>query len=244
MTFDEWEGAQHKLHQVSKATARYVYLLSGILTCAHCGGKMSGGGTGHNKARPYYGYYYCTAMRKGLCACKSVRSQRLEQAVLEQVSKHLAAVEHYEVMPTANLEGVKLRVRQLEAKLEDLTDERRYYRNEHRRSRLSDEELDQELRRISDEEHRAQSLIEQAKQELGMPEVIQREIEKLKAVAGQLLEMLEDAPEGGWTDDDRRRLKSLLLLAVDRIVYRGEDDFDLYLQVPAPATVDQPAETG
>jgi site-specific DNA recombinase len=244
MTFDEWGTAQNKLREVKRATGRYVYLLSGILTCAHCGGSMSGGGTGHNKARPYYGYYYCMAMRKGLCTCKSVRSQRLEKAVLEQVTEHLAAVEHYEAVPAGNEEGVKVRIRQLEAKLEDLKDERRYYRGEHRRSRLSDDELDQELRRIGEEESRAQELLEEAKQELGRPEILQRQAEKLKLVVGQLLEMLGAAPEGGWTDDDRRRLKSLLLLAVERIVYRGEDDFDIYLQVPPPASMSEELGAG
>jgi hypothetical protein len=237
MSRDEWEGAQHKLREVARSTARYVYLLSGILTCGHCGGRMSGGGTGHNKGRPYYGYYYCTAMRKGVCQCKSVRSQRLETSVLEQVSRHLAALEQHEVVPgSVNVDAVKLRVRQLEAKLDDLQDERRYYRTEHRRSRLSDGELDQELRRIGDDESRAQALLEAARQELALPEMIQRQHEKLRVVAGQLLEMLSRG--GGWTDDDRRRLKSLVLLAVDRIIYRGEDDFDIYLQLPPPPGVE------
>jgi site-specific DNA recombinase len=243
MDREEWAAAQNKLRVVSRSTARHVYLLSGILTCEHCGGPMSGGGTGHNKARPYYGYYYCTSMRKGLCSCKSVRSQRLERAVLERVSQHLANLEEYEIVPVANVEAVKLRLRQVEAKLADLKDERRYYRDEHRRSRLSDEELDQELSRISDVESQSEALMQSTKQELDLPEILQRQAEKLRLVAGQLMGLLSNAPAAGWTDDDRRGLKSLLLLTVNRIVYRGEDDFDIYLQLP-PSPSSQQAEIG
>lgn|GEM_PF-4288219 len=242
MDREEWAAAQNKLREVPKSTARYVYLLSGILTCGHCGAPMSGAGTGHNKARPYYGYYYCTAMRKGMCTCKSVRSQRLERVVLEKVSEHLAALEEYEVLPTPNVEAVQLRLRQLEAKLEDLKDERRYYRTEHRRSRLSDGELDQELRRIADEEQQVEALVASAKQELDMPEVLQRQAEKLRHVAGQLLGLLSNPPATGRTDDDRRHLKSLLLLAIERIVYRAEDDLDVYLQLPPPPRVSDEAQ--
>lgn len=237
MTKEEWEAAQNKLKVVTRSNARYVYLLSGLITCGHCGARVTGGGTGHNKgSRPYYGYYSCTGVRKGLCTCKMVRSLKLEQVFLQELTRNVATVEHLEVLPSGNVDAAKIRIRGLEARLEDLKDQRRYYRTEHRKGRITDPELDEELCRIGQLEKEAQGALDSARHDLAMTDVVERESDRLRCVAGKLMEMFASPLTNTWPDDDRRRLKSLLLLAIERVVYRAEDDFDIFLQFAQPTS--------
>lgn len=81
-------------------TQKQVYLFSGFVRCADCGRAM------HRKtiSQPYgdYHYYICSTFKKqhsGACTKHTIRSDRLEQAVLETLRHQIAlAVEMDEVI--------------------------------------------------------------------------------------------------------------------------------------------------
>lgn len=88
-----------------------VYLFSGFLRCADCGRAM------HRKqiSQPYrqYGYYICSTFKKqsrGSCTKHTIRSDRLEQAVLTTVQQQIAlAVEMDELLASIRAKGVPAR---------------------------------------------------------------------------------------------------------------------------------------
>lgn len=83
-----------------------VYLFSGFVRCADCGRAM------HRKqiSQPYgtYSYYICSTFKKqhrGACTKHTIRSDRLEQAVLETLRHQIAlAVEMDELLAAVNRE--------------------------------------------------------------------------------------------------------------------------------------------
>ena len=88
-----------------------VYLFSGFLRCADCGRAMN------RKliSQPYrdYHYYICSTFKKqhsGACTKHTIRSDRLEQAVLEALRNQIAlAVEMDELIAAVNQSGTRSR---------------------------------------------------------------------------------------------------------------------------------------
>ncbi|MFI3254805.1 MAG: recombinase family protein [Eubacteriales bacterium] len=82
------------------------YLFSGLLRCYDCKRGMN-----HRKITQSYGeyhYYYCSTYKKrGQCTKHSIRSDKLEQAVLEALQQQIyLAVEMDEVIEAINQEGI------------------------------------------------------------------------------------------------------------------------------------------
>lgn len=85
-------------------TRKQVYLFSGFLRCADCGKAMNR----KTISQPYRNYYYyiCSTFKKqhsGACTKHTIRSDRLEQAVLETLRSQIAlAVEMDELIAEIN----------------------------------------------------------------------------------------------------------------------------------------------
>ena len=88
-------------------TRKQVYLFSGFLRCADCGKAMNR----KTISQPYRNYYYyiCSTFKKqhsGACTKHTIRSDRLEQAVLETLRSQIAlAVEMDELIAEINRSG-------------------------------------------------------------------------------------------------------------------------------------------
>lgn len=88
-----------------------VYLFSGFLRCADCGKAMNR----KTISQPYRNYYYyiCSTFKKqhsGACTKHTIRSDRLEQAVLETLRSQIAlAVEMDELIAEINRSGARSR---------------------------------------------------------------------------------------------------------------------------------------
>ena len=88
-------------------TQPQVYLFSGFLRCADCGKAMNR----KTISQPYRDYYYyiCSTFKKqhsGACTKHTIRSDRLEQAVLETLRSQIAlAVEMDELIAEINRSG-------------------------------------------------------------------------------------------------------------------------------------------
>lgn len=86
-----------------------VYLFSGFVRCADCGKAMNR----KQISQPYKNYYYyiCSTFKKqhsGVCTKHTIRSDKLEQAVLETLRHQIAlAVEMDEVIAAINQNGAK-----------------------------------------------------------------------------------------------------------------------------------------
>lgn len=104
-----------------------VYLFSGFLRCADCGRAMNR----KQISQPYgtYHYYICSTFKKmagGACTKHTIRSDRLEQAVLETLRCQIAlAVEMDELIAAINRNGVQQRP------VKRLLDERERLSQEH-----------------------------------------------------------------------------------------------------------------
>ena len=92
-------------------THKQVYLFSGFLRCADCGKAMNRK-TISQSYRNYY-YYICSTFKKqhsGACTKHTIRSDRLEQAVLETLRCQIAlAVEMDELIAEINRSGTRSR---------------------------------------------------------------------------------------------------------------------------------------
>ena len=92
-------------------THKQVYLFSGFLRCADCGKAMNR----KQISQPYgsYHYYICSTFKKqhkGACTKHTIRSDRLEQAVLETLRYQIAlAVEMDELIAEINRSGTRSR---------------------------------------------------------------------------------------------------------------------------------------
>ena len=108
-------------------TRKQVYLFSGFLRCADCGKAMNR----KQISQPYgsYHYYICSTFKKqhsGACTKHTIRSDRLEQAVLETLRSQIAlAVEMDELIAEINRSGARSRsADHLQAERAQLTAER------------------------------------------------------------------------------------------------------------------------
>lgn len=110
-------------------TRKTVYLFSGFLRCADCGKAMNR----KQISQPYgtYHYYICSTFKKqhsGACTKHTIRSDRLEQAVLETLRHQIAlAVEMDELIAEINRNGARSR------SVKPLLDERRQLEAERER---------------------------------------------------------------------------------------------------------------
>ena len=92
-------------------TQPQVYLFSGFLRCADCGKAMNR----KQISQPHRDYYYyiCSTFKKqhsGACTKHTIRSDRLEQAVLETLRSQIAlAVEMDELIAEINRSGTRSR---------------------------------------------------------------------------------------------------------------------------------------
>ena len=92
-------------------TRKQVYLFSGFLRCADCGKAMNR----KTISQPYRNdyYYICSTFKKqhsGACTKHTIRSDRLEQAVLETLRSQIAlAVEMDELIAEINRSGARSR---------------------------------------------------------------------------------------------------------------------------------------
>ena len=108
-------------------THKQVYLFSGFLRCADCGKAMNR----KQISQPYgsYHYYICSTFKKqhkGACTKHTIRSDRLEQAVLETLRCQISlAVEMDELIAEINRSGARSRsADHLQAERAQLTVER------------------------------------------------------------------------------------------------------------------------
>lgn len=86
--------AIQKIFESRKQSAsRYVdesnYLLTGLLVCGHCGGKMIGrvDTKKSNKNYRYYRYVCNSYMKKGLCFFHHIHRDEIEQAIIDRIKK-------------------------------------------------------------------------------------------------------------------------------------------------------------
>lgn len=227
VTRAEWDEAQESIRRSRKSGLKeranaHVYLLTGLLFCGRCGGRMNGGGAQVGNSG-WYGYYHCQARRDSrTCDMPSPRSDALEPAVIATLAHLMAAEPTPEIEPAAVSAVVLERVGELEAQLSDLADERRYYRREHRRERLSDADLDVELKRLTVREKSLCAELDRARDEVAAPAFRQQKQTRRGEIADQLAHLVE-TPEGA----DRGEARALLQVAVERIEYHGLDSFHI-----------------
>ncbi len=224
---EEWEEVQQVRRRKSTRDRvdAHVYLLSGLLQCGKCGNRMNGGG-GKVGKYGWYGYYHCMARRDlRTCDLPSPRCEALEDAVLKVLPDPLSQLPTQQVGQERNAESARVLVQHLEALLADLADERRYYRNEHRRNRLTDAELDTELARITEAEGRVKAELEQVRRTAFLPDLLQQEAEHRRRLAEQVALW-----QANRVEIDRHQLRALVHAAVNRVVYRGLADFDVHLR--------------
>lgn len=231
---EEWQEAQEVRRQKQRTKDRdragaHVYLLTGLLYCGRCGNRMNGSG-GKVGKYGWYGYYHCQARRDHrMCDLPSPRSEALETAILGTLPDALHQIPEVIMEQERSSEGARVRIEQLKVQLDDLADEKRYYRNEHRRNRLTDDELDVELRRIADEEKRLRVELDRVQSEAQLPDLLRLEADRRRQLADHVARWKE-RPE----EIDRHQLRALIQAAVERIVYRGPNDLDLHLRFSHP----------
>lgn len=152
-----WLRAQEvAARRVARGATKHhnTWLLSGLVYCGKCGHRMHGNRIAI-KGKPEYRYYFCRQrVMYRACDARGVRADQLEETVVEHVKRELERLKASP--PPARLrneaQDVEARIRELEAALADLKDERYYFRTEHRKGRVSDEELEETLRRLAAKE--------------------------------------------------------------------------------------------
>lgn len=212
---EEWDRAQ-KIGPPRMTPRRQgsSYLLTGLLYCGRCGGRMTGGGM--HRREVFYRYYQCHNYRAyKTCHAPRIRADHLEAQILEHLQRHFSSLSIESPRETRSARSRQPRhhtrdlVKQLEHRLADLADERRYYRSEHRKARLTDRDLTSELDRMSREETSIRAEIARLTSDTRVsgPDNAVNHQELL----GQTAKLRMD----GLTTDDYR---SLAMLAIEQIV--------------------------
>lgn len=88
----QWQEVRERMSSNKRKTAsykaKYVYPLSGLITCGKCGSAYCGH---HRSSRSYHNFYYVCSNKhnKGECDAKSVSKELLETAVVNELEKRL-----------------------------------------------------------------------------------------------------------------------------------------------------------
>lgn len=231
VTPEEWERAQDiDRRQITHKRPRSPYLLTRLLTCGRCGGRMSGGGA--LAKGTFYRYYQCHNRREHrACDAPRVRADQLEAAVVAHLQACLAALP--EDLPDERVSSRTAAaaadvVQQRRARLDDLADERRYYRNEHRKRRVSDAELASEMERIGQREATVRAELDRARASALAPHPSLGSAEQRRWLRQQVARL-----QAGELNHDEKR--ALLILALDHIVCAPDNSLDVSWKLPLPA---------
>ncbi len=208
---DLWQRVQEMCRRrLARGKPRHGrYLLSGLAYC-QCGSRLNGGRVAAS-GRPEYVYYICHRRREsGTCQAPAIPAEQLESAVISRVRQGLqplaATPPAYHASPAAR---PKAQLMQLERALAELKDKRRYYHDQHRLGRVTDEQLDEELADIKTREHDALRAVERLRAET-MQHVTGREGYRRVMELWHQYKKLETS--------DPHVLRQLLMAAVDRVV--------------------------
>jgi hypothetical protein len=148
-------------------------LLTGLATCAHCGGSMTQR-TGTSSTGRIYNYYTCaTKAQKGKTACRgnSIPMERLDGLVLAALESRLFATERLTALLNALIERRTARAAALDARLVGLQEEvaaaeeklRRLYRLVANGTDETDDLLIDQITSIKAERARAKAALERAR---------------------------------------------------------------------------------
>lgn len=192
-----------------QSASRYVdetnYLLTGLLVCSHCGGKMIGrvDSKKTNKTYRWYRYVCNTYMKKGGCFFHHVHRDEIEKVVVERIQELATTTEKVELTAVksspsrSDTEAIRERLRKLDLKAQ-------------RQIEAFEDEL------ISAHDLKlAKERIEKERQQLLMA---LKEIEKANqkddsvAVKEKALRLLEDI-----LSDDRLKVKNAIRQIIHRI---------------------------
>lgn len=92
-----FEGAKAKLESAkkfSKGNKKYEYLLSGLVSCKHCGHSLTGASGSNSKTRQIYRYYRCIGSLGWIynpkrCPSRNIRAEVLDELVWDQIGNLL-----------------------------------------------------------------------------------------------------------------------------------------------------------
>lgn len=86
-----WEraNASRRMMASISTNAKTVYLLSGLLYCGECGAKMHGNHRHTGNGKYIYNTYRCNKQANQMtCACKEIRSEDLDEFVIDALTEH------------------------------------------------------------------------------------------------------------------------------------------------------------
>lgn len=88
---DTFDAIQKIFQSRKQSASRYVdetnYLLTGLLVCTHCGGKMVGRKDSKHGKNIYYRYVCNTYMKKGGCYFHHLRRDEVESAIIGEIKR-------------------------------------------------------------------------------------------------------------------------------------------------------------
>lgn len=160
-TEDEFRRVQDLLvanNRLPRRSWNSQWLLSGLVRCGKCGcacqaycyrGKRASGKV------VYYSYYYCIGrLAQKICDQPGVQLEVLHKGVTEAMRAELQqrALAFQQAAESRTEAGVAERRKQMEAELADLQQAKFFRREERRKGRMTDEELDYELRLLGQRE--------------------------------------------------------------------------------------------
>lgn len=86
-----WDRTQaiRKINPKGRSHNKYFYLLSGLVWCGLCGGKLSGNPRNPGNGRPVYVTYRCNCKNNNRsCCCRKIRREYIEVYVIEELFRH------------------------------------------------------------------------------------------------------------------------------------------------------------
>ncbi|HLN63632.1 MAG TPA: recombinase family protein, partial [Symbiobacteriaceae bacterium] len=205
VTRAEWEEAQRikeERRRIPRRSASSRFLLSGRVYCGVCGSPLRGSGArpgaGRRGGDPL-GYYVCRAsLETGNHASRYVRATDLEQAVLGRLRSELAGLQP---LPRPRAKAAAPRRAQLEADLQELAEARYWRREEFRRGRMSEADLQFELDLIAQREEALQEQLAAPPAQASTPPddhrllQLEGEGEAIRTLLGALVERITVTPD-------------------------------------------------